>query len=661
MIPRQILDDHPIRVLLIAPDAADRELIARLFSGFHHGSHDLDWVESIDEGRASISAEDHDVYLVHNHLSEHRGIDIVTEAMATGSSAPFIILTEQPDLELEIEALAAGATDHLLTTELSCDSLERSIRHALVHSQSRAELIAARDEAEAATDAKTRFLSNVSHDIRTPLNTIIGMTEIVLRDGLTPDQRECLETVLVAAEALQDLAEQLVDVDKIETGEIELDPAPFSVRDAVADVVRIFGLRAGQKGLRLNVDVPTQFPEMVVADPARLQQVLIDLVSNAVRFTEKGHVDIAVDGPDEIDGRQHFTVSITDTGPGIPADLLPRLFENSAKSTTATVLTGLGVAHRIVNAMGGTLSVESKLGKGSRFAFTVAMEPEKADLAGVDARPTANAGTVLVMSSSPDDRRGIEADLDGAGFDTLVVGDIGAAAQAAADSAARGQQLDAIVLDTAYKPFEVAGSLMQHAGGSTPVTLLVPGGREGDEPRCREAGVKGYVQKSAPPGVLADVVKATIAAARAGGADTLFTPESLGSTRPTMDVLVVDDVQTNLTLTVRMLTERGHNAVAVRSGVEAIDAFEQGRFDAVLMDIQMPGLDGFDTTAAIRAEEVLRGIPRTPIVALTGHTTNEERDRCIAAGMDGFLAKPVRPDALFAAVEQFGQPITAAA
>jgi CheY-like chemotaxis protein len=172
--------------------------------------------------------------------------------------------------------------------------------------------------------------------------------------------------------------------------------------------------------------------------------------------------------------------------------------------------------------------------------------------------------------------------------------------------------------------------------------------------------VKGYVKKPSAPGVLADVVKATIAAARAGDTNTLFTADSLVASRPSMKILVVDDVETNLALTVRMLSERGHVATAVHSGVEAIDTFEQSRFDVVLMDLQMPGLDGFDTTAALRAEELLRGITRTPIVALTGHTTGEERDRCVAAGMDGFLSKPVRPDALFAAVEQFIAPATAA-
>ena len=309
--------------------------------------------------------------------------------------------------------------------------------------------------------------------------------------------------------------------------------------------------------------------------------------------------------------------------------------------------------------MGGEVSVSSRVGRGSRFSFTIAVEVADGTAAGTPT-PGADSSVVLVMSSSPDDRRNLEADLLGGGLEPLIVGDIGAAADAASAAGKSELRLDAIVLDTAYKPFEIARTLMDLSGGTVPVTLTVPSGREGDEPRCREAGVKGYVGKPTAPGVLVDVVKATIAATRAGDTDTLFTADSLVSSRPSMNILVVDDVETNLVLTVRMLTERGHRAVAVRNGIEAIDAFEQSRFDAVLMDLQMPGLDGFDTTAAMRAEEVLQGIARTPIIALTGHTTTEERDRCVVAGMDGFLSKPVRPDALFAAVEQFAASAAAA-
>jgi CheY-like chemotaxis protein len=473
------------------------------------------------------------------------------------------------------------------------------------------------------------------------------MTEIVLRDQLTETQRESLETVLVAGETLLDITERIVDISSIEAGTVELDPAPFNIRDTVADVVRIFGLQARQRGLYIGVDIPTSLPEVVVADAARLQQILIDLVSNAVKFTEHGSITVAVTDLYQQDGASYLRLAVEDTGVGIPADLQTSLFERSVRSTTASGSTGLGVAHQIVSAMGGEISVRSKLGRGTRFDLEIQVGTVDESTTAKPARPS--DGVVLVMSSDPDERRSIEADLTGAGLEPLTVGDLGAAANAVAQN----QSLDAIVLDTAYKPFEIAATLMERAGGTTPVTVLVPGAREGDEPRCREAGVKGYVTKPAPPGVLVDVVKATIAASRAGDTDTLFTADSLVAGRASMNILVVDDVETNLALTVRMLTERGHTATAVRSGVEAIDAFEQAQFDVVLMDLQMPGLDGFDTTAALRAEEVLQGMTRTPIVALTGHTTKQERDRCVAAGMDGFLSKPVRPDALFAAVEQF--------
>ncbi len=648
MIPRQIIDDQPIRVLLISPDAALHEVIGRFAGQSYCASCTVDWVDSYPAGLDAVASEGHDIYLVHHQLGRHNGIDLVAEATRMGSAVPLIVLTDTVDYDLDLEALDAGATDSLAVDKLDGDALFRSIRHGLVHAQARAELIAARDEAEGATEAKTKFLANFSHDVRTPLNAIIGMTEIVLRDQLTPTQREALETVLVAGETLLDLADRLTDIRNIENDSIELDSGPFNLRDALTDVIRIFGLQSRQKNIYIGIDVPTSIPEVLTADAARLQQVLIDLVSNAVKFTERGSITIAVTDLFEHDGSSFLRLSVEDTGAGIPQDQQATLFERSIGAMTSQVATGLGVVHKIVTAMGGSISVHSKVGKGTRFDFEIEVGTVDESAVG-NVGASANGGVVLVISSDPDSRRAIEAELAGAGLEQVTVADPGAAA----DAVAQHHQLDAIVLDTAYKPFEIAATLLERAGGTTPVTLLVPGGREGDEPRCREAGVKGYVKKPAAPGVLVDVVKATVAAARAGDTDTLFTPDSMVASRPSMRILVVDDVETNLLLTMRMLTERGHQAVAVRSGVEAIDSFEQSHFDAVLMDLQMPGLDGFDTTAALRAEEMLQGLVRTPIVALTGHATKQERDRCIAAGMDGFLSKPVRPDALFAAVEQF--------
>jgi signal transduction histidine kinase len=645
-------------VLLIASDEADQALISRLASGFLHCTPSVDWVSSYDEALATIGRNDHDVYLVDSHLGSHSGLDVIAEALQQDRPAPFILLTGTGDYDLDIEALEAGATDYLVKDQLDADRLERSLRHALVHAETLAELRAARDAADAGTAAKTRFLANVSHDIRTPLTAIMGMTEIVLRDDLTPTQRDSLETVLVASESLMSLVDGLLDIAKIEVGQIDLDPAPFNVRDAVADIARISGLRASEKGIDLRVEIPNSIPETLSGDAARLQQVMIDLVSNALKYTESGHITIRVDAVESTDEKTLLQIEIEDTGVGIPADMQSTIFERSDRTTSATSPnegTGLGVVRKIVTAMGGTVSLQSRLGKGTTIAFTARLDlPQGGASAASAGLSPASGGKVLVMASSPEDRRALESELSSGGFQPVVVGDVGAAADAAAMSAKDDQPFAAIVLDTAYKPFDIATTLADLAGGSPPVTLIVPSGREGDQPRCREAGVKGYVGKPSDPGLLVDVVRATIAAALAGDTDFLVTKDSLGTSRPIMKVLVVDDIETNLTLTVRMLTERGHQVIAVRTGIEAVDAVEGGRFDVVLMDLQMPGLDGFDTTAAIRAEEVLQGISRIPIVALTAHASMSERDRCLSAGMDGFLSKPLRPDALFAAVEQFG-------
>jgi signal transduction histidine kinase len=637
VIPKQILDDREIRILLITDNEEDRALVTRLAAEVDRGTYSVEWIASFEDGADAIDAENYDVCLVDDLIGSRRGLDLIGQSPQPEQLIPFILLTDAEDRDLDSEALELGAADYLVRSKLDPDRLERSIRYAMGGAQTLSELISARRAADAATEAKTKFLANVSHDIRTPLNAIIGMTELVLREELTPTQRDSLDTVLVASESLMVLADRLVDVRKIELGQVDLEPAPFNIRDTIADVVRIFGLRASQKGVTLLVEVPTDTPEVIIADSARIQQVLIDLVSNALKCTEKGSVTVRVNDFDSDESAPRLNVEVEDTGVGIAADLQATIFDRSDKATTSTTGgTGLGVVRRIITAMNGTVWVKSKLGKGSGNATADA---------------TGSQGVVLVMASSPEDRKTAEAELEGGGFEPVVVGDVSAAAEIAENSA---RPLEAIVLDTAYKPFDIARALQDLAGGTTPVILVVPSGREGDEERCHEAGVKGYVRKPAEPGVLVDVVRASIAAAGAGDTNALIDSDTMGSSRPAMRILVVDDVATNLRLTARMLTERGHDVTAVRSGIEAVDAFEQSRYDVVLMDLQMPGLDGFDTTAAIRAEEVLLGIKRTPVIALTGHTTNDERESCRQAGMDGFLSKPVRPDALFAAVEQFG-------
>lgn len=656
MIPKQIFDDREIRILLITDNEEDRVLVTRLAAEVARGAYSVEWIGSYEEGAEAIDAENYDVCLVDDLIGSRRGLDLIGRSPQPEQLIPFILLTDAEDRDLDSEALELGAADYLVRSKLDPDRLERSIRYAMGGAQILSELTMARRAADAATEAKTKFLANVSHDIRTPLNTIMGMTDLVLREELTPTQRDSLETVLVASESLMVLADRLVDVRKIELGQIDLEPAPFNIRDTIADVVRIFGLRAGQKGITLRVEVPTDTPEIIIADAARIQQVLIDLVSNALKCTEKGSVTVRVNDSESNESAAQLEIEVEDTGVGIAADLQATIFDRSDKATTSTAGgTGLGVVRRIITAMNGGVWVKSKVGKGSTFGFTATVGlPVSSDAA---ADTTGSQGAILVMASSPEDRKTAEAELEGGGFEPVIVGDVGAAAEIAENST---RPLEAIVLDTAYKPFDIARALQDLAGGHTPVILVVPGGREGDEERCQEAGVKGYVRKPAEPGVLVDVVRASIAASSAGETNTLIDSDTMGSSRPAMRILVVDDVATNLRLTARMLTERGHHVTAVRSGIEAVDAFEQSRYDVVLMDLQMPGLDGFDTTAAIRAEEVLLGINRTPVIALTGHTTNAERESCRQAGMDGFLSKPVRPDALFAAVEQFGNAEIAA-
>lgn len=647
VLPRQLLDGVPINVLLIATDEAFRDAVEELAKGFRHSEYRIEWAGDYEDGSVRVKAGEHDICLVHYDLGVHTGLDLIAQATGAEVGIPLVLVAAADDPGLEMEALEVGAADWLIESGIDSVQLERSLRHALLHAQHLAALRAAKHSADAATLAKSKFLATVSHDIRTPLNVIVGNTGLLLAGTLAATQRESLEAIDVAADSLLTLVDDLLDVSRIEANRLDLGRAPFSIRDVAADVVRVFALRAEQKGVDLRCIVPTGVPETLLGDAARIRQVLISLVGNALKFTERGYIELRfrAEPAEDQDCVVHFEVE--DTGIGIASEVRDAIFTSAGATASTGRGIGLAMVRQVVTQMHGEVTVDSKPGRGSTFACSIRLQAPGAGTAPDRRTAMGSAGgtPVLVVASTPDDRRTIGAALEVGGFEPIVVSDGAAGIDAIAAAHNQDTPIAAIVLDTAYKPFEIATLLMKHAGAGVPVTLVVPSGRRGDEPRCRESGVRGYLGKPAAPGELAAIVTSTM---DPSGVD-LVTRSSLRRYK-TLRVLVVDDAATNLRLTEHMLTERGHQVTAVASGMDAIDQTRDAEFNVILMDLEMPGLDGFETVAAIRSEEVLKG-GHVRIVALTAHATSAEEARCHAAGMDGFLAKPVRPDALFAAVE----------
>jgi signal transduction histidine kinase/DNA-binding response OmpR family regulator len=521
------------------------------------------------------------------------------------------------------------------------------------------ELVEVRDRVIEASRAKSEFLANMSHEILTPMNGIIGMTELVLDSELSADQRDQLATVRLSAESLLAILNDLLDFSKIESRRIELAATTFSLADLLSDTLKPFTIRAEQKGLELIGEVAPDMPAALIGDPHRLRQIVMNLVGNAIKFTERGHVAVAV----SLEQRTAKTVSlhftVADTGVGIPREKQASIFEPflqaDGSSTRRVGGAGLGltIVQALVEMMGGRLWVDSHPEAGSTFHFTATF--------GVgEVTPIERPDTlllqlpVLVVDDNAVNRRILVESLVRWQMKPTAV-DGGRPAIEALRKAAQAEDPFPLVLLDANMPdldgFDVAETIRreQPLSGAT-IMMLTSSGTYGDSSRCGELGVAAYLTKPIRP---TDLFQAIYRALDRPAAELVAgpVPRSQEGFSGSLHVLVAEDNPVNQRVALGLLTKRGHSVVVASNGTEAIHALEQRTFDVVLMDVQMPDVGGFEATSLIRARERERG-GHVRIVAMTAHAMQGDRERCLAAGMDDYLAKPVEPGALFAAVER---------
>ena len=583
-----------------------------------------------------------------------------------GIALPIFAALAMSDRTDDLAAAVVVAIFTLGMTVVARRAHGRLVGHLRVTAQlaiSEEAMRAARDQAESVARARSSFLANMSHEIRTPMNAVLGFVELILDTELSVEQRRALELVRSSSEALLMILNDILDYSKIEGEHVELESIPFDLSKLVYATASLLAVRAREKHLELLADVAREVPRTVRGDPTRLRQVLMNLISNAIKFTDQGEVVVSLRGA-TTDGNARIHFAVRDTGIGIAAENLASVFQEFTQADATTTRryggTGLGLAisRRLVGLMGGELTVQSDVGRGSEFSFNLTFPVDNSPQSRPRGVAAVGGRRMLILDDNPTNRRILREMLaaEGVKIDEASTATDGLAAlRAAAGSNAR---FDLAILDVQLPDmdgFELVDQIRaDQVIAATNLLMVTAAGQKGDGERCRARGIRGYLTK---PMSRADLLEA-IGTVLAGSADAakpgeVVTRHTIAESRRSLRVLLAEDNVVNQQVAVAMLVKRGHEVHVTSNGREAVEAVRAGQrdFDVVLMDIQMPEMDGFEATAAIRALD--RG-KTMPIIGLTAHALSGERERCLARGMTEYLAKPFRAHELFALVESAG-------
>jgi signal transduction histidine kinase/DNA-binding response OmpR family regulator len=537
--------------------------------------------------------------------------------------------------------------DHLRVTARLAVSEEAAKRAEAVMRE-------ARDLAERVARARSAFLANMSHEIRTPMNAVLGFVELILDTELSTEQRRALELVRSSSEALLMILNDILDYSKIEAEHLELESIPFDVSKVVHATASLLAVRAREKHLELLAEVAPEVPRVVRGDPTRLRQVLMNLIGNAIKFTEQGEVVVSVSAA-ALDGNVDLHFAVRDTGIGIAPEHVESVFKEFTQADSTMTRryggTGLGLAisQRLVRLMGGALAVTSEVGRGSEFAFTLSLPVETAPPTRGTSVAALGGRRMLIVDDNQTNRRILREMLAAEG---IKVDEASTAADGL--NALRRARYDLAILDVQMPDmdgFQLATAVRgEKALARTKLLMLTSAGQRGDGERCRELGIRGYLTKPMSRSDLLEALGTVLATSpEDAGTPEVVTRHTIAESRRSLRVLLAEDNPVNQQVAVAMLVKRGHEVHVSSNGREAVAAVRERDYDVVLMDIQMPEMDGFEATQAIRAMPKGKDLP---IIGLTAHALSGERERCLARGMSEYLAKPFKGHELFAMVER---------